>query len=170
MIKASPARAKELVFLPYMLGERSPRWNEKTGGAFLGMKMHHNREDYIRAVVEGVAYNLELILKTYRRYLPVDAMILTGGGAKGDVVCQILSDVFQAKLSTPDHVEEATAIGAAVIAGTGVGICNGFEEVNRFLKVQKEYRPDPQHTEIYDKMKRIFDAAYDALEPVFGMF
>lgn len=170
MMKASPAGAKELLFLPYMLGERSPRWNEKTSGAFIGMKMHHTREDYIRAAIEGAAYNLNIILSSYRKYVNVDSMILTGGGAKGEVVCQILSDVFGARLCTPDHVEEATSIGAAMVAGVGAGIYDSFEAITRFLTFQKEFKPNEANREIYDKMKRIFDVAYRALEPVFEMF
>ncbi len=170
MIESSPAGAKELVFLPYMLGERSPRWNEETSGAYLGIKMHHKREDYIRAAIEGVAYNLELILASYRKYLPAESLILTGGGAKGDVVCQILSDVFGSRLCTPDHVEEATSIAAAMVAGVGVGAYENFEDITKFLKFQKEYIPCKQNEEIYDKMKRIFDASYYALEKIYKMF
>ena len=170
MIEKSPAGAKELLFLPYMLGERCPRWNEETSGAFLGIKMHHTKEDYIRAVIEGVAYNLELILAAYRKYLSVDSLILTGGGAKGDVVCQILSDVLEAKLRTPDHVEEATSIAAAVTAGVGAGVYHSFEEISRFLKIQKEYTPNTDNEEVYHKMKKIFDASYYALESVYKMF
>lgn len=170
MIESSPAGAKGLLFLPYMLGERSPRWNEDTSGAYLGIKMYHTKEDYIRAAIEGVAYNLELILSAYRKYLPAENLILTGGGAKGDVVCQILSDVFCAKLNTPDHVEGATSIAAAVIAGVGVGAYDNFEDITRFLQFKKEYIPDKTNQAVYDKMKKIFDAGYYALENIYRMF
>lgn len=170
MIASSPAGAKELVFLPYLLGERSPRWNENTSGAFLGIKMHHQKEDYLRAVIEGVAYNLELILQAYRNYLPVDSMILTGGGAQGEIVCQILADIFQASLFTPNHVKEATSIAAAMIAGVGVGVYDSFDDVTRFLTIQKEYHPNQDNQAIYHKMKQIFDQSYHALKPIFLLF
>ncbi len=170
MIEQSPAGAKELVFLPYLLGERSPRWNSKTSGAFLGIRMHHRAEDYVRAVLEGVGYNLELILQAYRKYLTVDSMILTGGAAKGDVVCQILSDIFSARLHTPDHVEEATSIAAAMIAGVGAGVYDSFDEIERFLKLQKEYIPNNKNEKTYEKLKEIFDSSYFALQPIFEMF
>ncbi|PHV71402.1 xylulokinase [Sporanaerobium hydrogeniformans] len=169
-IVSSPAGAKGLIFLPYMLGERSPRWNEQTSGAFLGIKMHHEEEDYIRAVIEGVGYNLELILKAYRKYLSVNTLILTGGGAKGDIICQILSDIFNAKLQTPNYVEEATSIAAAMIAGVGVGVYKDFEEVTRFLQLNKEYLPHSENQKVYEKSKKIFDTGYEALKPLFEMF
>ncbi|MCC8140537.1 MAG: xylulokinase [Lachnospiraceae bacterium] len=170
MIEASPAGANGLLFLPYMLGERSPRWNEHTSGAFLGIKMQHDRNDYIRAVIEGVAYNMELILKAYRRYLKADSMILTGGGAKGDIVCQILSDVLNCTMRTPDHVEEATSIAAAVIAGVGAGVYPDFGAISEFLHFQKEYHPSADNQAVYQKRKAAFDAAYYALEPIYQMF
>lgn len=167
MIASSPAGAKNLLFLPYMLGERSPRWNTNTSGAFLGIKMHHTREDYLRSVIEGVAYNLELILQAYKKYLTVDSMILTGGGAKGDIICQILADIFETSLHTPNHVEEATSIGAAMVAGVGVGVYDNFESVTKFLNFQKSYIPNLEHKEIYDHLKLLFDRSYYALESVF---
>lgn len=170
MIEQSPAGAKELIFLPYLLGERSPRWNSITSGAFLGIKPHHMAQDYVRAVIEGIGYNLDLILRAYRKYLSVDSLILTGGGAKGDVVCQIISDIFKAKLYTPDHVEEATSIAAALIAGVGAGVYDSFDKIEWFLKLQKEYIPNKNNDEVYEKLKRIFDSSYFALRPIFEMF
>lgn len=125
MAEKSPAGAKGLLFLPYLAGERAPRWNPDASGSFVGIHMYHQREDYIRASLEGVAMNLALILQAYRKYLDIDRMILTGGGAKGDIVAQILADVLEAGLVRPDHVEEATSIAAAVIAGVGCCLSEG---------------------------------------------
>ncbi|MDD3339945.1 MAG: xylulokinase [Lachnospiraceae bacterium] len=170
MIEKSPAGAKNLIFLPYMLGERAPRWNPDTSGAFLGIKMKHQKEDYVRAVLEGVAYNLELILQAYRKYLPISEMILTGGGAKGATVCQILADVMQAKLTTPNNVETATSIGAAVIAGVGAGVFADFEAVDLFLQKDKVYEGRKETQAVYAPLKKIFDDSYCALQPVFEEF
>lgn len=168
MVKNSPVGAKGLLFLPYLLGERSPRWNPDTSGSFLGIKMCHEKADYVRAVLEGVAMNLELILKAYRKYMKIEHMILTGGGAKGNVVCEILSDVMDVILHTPSNVEEATSIGAAVIAGVGVGIYSDFSEVKRFLQFEQTYQPAPEHVAVYDERKPVFDKAYYCLEELYG--
>lgn len=66
LVRKSPAGAKGLIFLPYMLGERSPRWNPETSGSFLGIRMEHEKCDYVRAVLEGVAMNLDVILSAQR--------------------------------------------------------------------------------------------------------
>lgn len=166
-IEKSPAGAKGLLFLPYLLGERSPRWNEKTSGAFLGIRTEHKREDYLRAVLEGIGYNLELILKSFRENKSIDSLLLTGGGAQGDVLCQILADIMGAKLQSLSGAENATAIAAAMIGGVGVGAYESFDACKKFISYDREYLPNPEHKETYSRMKRIFDDSYFALMHVF---
>jgi xylulokinase len=167
MIEKSPVGAKNLIFLPYMLGERSPRWNPDTSAAFLGIKPEHEKKDYVRAVIEGIAMNMELILQSYRKQADISDMCLTGGGAKGRVVAQTLADVMNVELRMPDCVEEATAIGAAVIAGVGVGVFDGFEDVKRFLKFTDRVEPKKENVAEYEKLKPIFDEAYTCMLPLY---
>lgn len=167
LVEKSPAGAKGLVFLPYLTGERAPRWNPDASASFLGIRMYHTREDYVRAVLEGVGMNLELILKAYRKYLNIDRMILTGGGAKGDVVAQVLADILDAQLVRPDHVEEATSIAAAVIAGVGCGIYKDFGAIHSFLKFREPVAPDETKEAVYEKRKKVFDDAYYALKDLY---
>lgn len=167
LVESSPAGAKGLVFLPYLTGERAPRWNPDASAAFLGIRMYHTREDYVRAVLEGVGMNLELILRAYRKYLDIPRMILTGGGAKGDVLAQVLADVLDAELVRPDHVEEATSIAAAVIAGVGCGIYRDFGAIHSFLEFRAPVVPDEQNKGVYEKPKKVFEDAYQALKPLY---
>lgn len=169
LVESSPAGARGLMFLPYLAGERAPRWNPDASGSFLNIRMYHQREDYMRSVLEGVAMNLDLILKSYRKYLDIDSMILTGGGAKGDIVAQILSDVMNAEMIRPDHVEEATSIAAAVIAGVGCGVYKDFQAIHSFLKFHPAVKPDISKTQIYERSKEVFEAAYQALKPLYQM-
>ena len=170
LVMQSPPGAKKLLFLPYLLGERSPRWNPDTTACFLGIRPEHNREDYLRAVLEGVAMNLELILQAYQNRMKIEELILTGGGAKGEVLCQILADICSKTLKIPGNVAEATSIGAAVTAGVGAGIYTGFSEVKRFIQFERTYLPNAEHSEIYQKMKYLFDQSYNQLEPLFIKF
>ncbi len=167
MVESSPSGAKGLVFLPYLTGERSPRWNPDAAGSFTGIRMYHTREDYMRAVLEGVAMNLELILQSYRKNMTINDLILTGGGAKGAIVAQILSDVLDASLKSPNHVEEATSIAAAVIAGIGCGVYEDFSAIHQFLTFTEPVKPNEEVQDIYNKSKKIFDAVYKALYPLY---
>ena len=167
LVSSSPAGAKGLVFLPYLTGERAPRWNPDASGSFMGIRMYHKREDYIRAVLEGVAMNLELILQSYRQYMDIDDMILTGGGAKGDIVAKILSDVLNVNMHRPDHVEEATSIAAAGIAGVGCGVYDDFDAIHRFLKITDSVSPDETVQDCYRERKKVFDDVYQVLLPLY---
>lgn len=169
LVMHSPAGAKGLVFLPYMLGERSPRWNPDTSGSFLGIKMEHEKCDYIRAVLEGVAMNLDLILKAHREHAHVGELVLTGGGAKGDVVAQILSDVLGVTLHRLDHVETATSVAAAVIAGVGVGAFRDFSVIHQFVKPELAFHPNMDNRVTYDRQKALFEEGYRCLRAYYEL-
>jgi len=163
LVLQSPVGAKGLVFLPYMLGERSPRWNPDTSGSFLGIKMEHEKCDYIRAVLEGVAMNLSIILEAQKERTEITDLVLTGGGAKGDVLAQILSDVLNVNLHRLDHVEEATSIAAAVIAGVGVGVFEDFTVIHQFVKQVRDFVPNQDVQGVYEEQKVRFEKGYQCL-------
>jgi xylulokinase len=80
----SPVGANGLIFLPYPLGERSPRWSPRARGAFIGLIIRHTRADMIRAVLEGVTMNLRVILDGFRlQGAQIEAMRLIGGALVG---------------------------------------------------------------------------------------
>lgn len=169
-VRASPAGAKGLLFLPYLLGERSPRWNEKAKGSFVGLTLEHTAGDMLRAVMEGVAMNLSLILDVYRaQKANIGKLILIGGGARNVVWRQILADVLGTEIETPDTLEEATSMGAAIIAGVGVGIFPDLGVTDRFLKPENRYLPNGKTKELYARMKKAFDNCYFSLEKTFDI-
>ena len=167
LVLQSPPGAKGLIFLPYLLGERSPRWNPDTSGSFLGIRMEHKKCDYVRAVLEGIAMNLSVILEAQREHMKGKELVLTGGGAKGDVLAQILSDVLGVPLHRLDHVETATSIAAAVIAGVGVGVFKDFSVVDQFVKTDKTFYPREEYREVYDRQKKLFELGYQCLLPYY---
>ena len=97
-------------------------------------------------------------------------MTLTGGGARGAIVAQTLVDILETTLVTPDHVEEATSIAAALIAGVGVGAYKDFDAVGQFIHPQKCYTPNGATKAPYTKAKQLFDLSYNALLPLYELF
>ena len=163
----SPAGARGLLYLPYLLGERSPRWNPLARGAFIGLKMEHRREDVFRAVMEGIALNLNIIYRILKGQADIREIIVIGGLAAGKIERQILADVYGTRVLKPTYLEEATAMGAAVTAGVGAGIFGGFEAVSRFLEIDEIHEPNPENHEVYQGLMPLFDACYHALEDVY---
>jgi xylulokinase len=166
-VEASPAGARGLIFLPYLLGERSPRWNPRAKGGLIGLTMEHTREDVCRAVVEGVILNLNVILEIIKEFLPVKEITVIGGGARGPVWRRIMADIYGAEILMPDYLEEATAMGAAIIGGVGAGVFESFDVIDRFISIQERTSPDPAAAAVYDTKKEVFEKCYQALEPVF---
>lgn len=164
---SSPPGAGGLLYLPYLLGERSPRWNLDARGAFVGLSVTTTRGDMARAVLEGVGMNLKIILDILARASSFEEVRLIGGGVQGDLWQQILADIWQKPLLLPDRPQEATSMGAAVCAGVGIGAFHDFTAVHRFNRVAGTVVPDPSKAPLYRALQAAFDQAYEGLMPTY---
>lgn len=167
-VASSPVGANGLIFLPYLLGERAPWWNPDAKGSFIGLKLSSNKSDMLRAMLEGVAYNLRIIADIHKEHVPIKTMSLVGGGAKGMVWRQILADIFGMDIEIPQHIEECSSMGAAVIAGVGVGAFSGFESIEKFTKTDSIQKPDSKNHAYYNGVYPVFKQAYKQLEEIFS--
>ena len=156
-----------VIFLPYLLGERSPHWDPLARAAWLGMAMPTGKPELARAVLEGVALNLRLILDTLRAQVSLDAVRLIGGGSRSPLWRQILADCWQLPVQTLALKTEATAWGAAVAGGVGVGLYD-WEIAARQAQVIDAVDPNPAHTAAYAELTAIYADAYAALAPIYA--
>lgn len=156
-----------LLFLPYLLGERSPIWDKDARGAFIGLDMSHTKEEMCRAVEEGVAFNLKSILDILCGENKPSEITLIGGAAHSDIWSSILADIYECTVGLPKYLEEATSIGAAVCAGVGIGMFEDFHVVSKFNPVTKRVNINPSNQAFYRKQHLLFQQAYEGLKPVF---
>nr|WP_263324375.1 xylulokinase [Neobacillus sp. Marseille-Q6967] len=166
-IEQSPVGSNGIIFLPYLLGERAPRWDAQAKGAFIGLKSENQRGDLLRSVLEGVTMNLSIILDILRKQVDIDEMLVIGGGAKGAVWRQIMADIYNAKVIVPNVLEEAGSMGAAVTGGVGVGLYKDFNVINQFIEINSVHTPNREAVLAYQPIKQIFDDYYFALKDVF---
>jgi xylulokinase len=163
----SKAGANGLLFLPYLMGERSPYWNPMAKGAFIGLTIRHTRADMIRAVLEGVALNLNNILQAFiSQGAHVPAIRLIGGGAKARFWNQIMSNVYGIPVYRMKFLEEATSMGAALAGGIGVGLYSDFSLAESMNPIDEVIEPDLSIHKRYLELFPIFQKAYRVLEPV----
>ncbi|TXK77189.1 xylulokinase [Paenibacillus sp. N3.4] len=161
--------ANKLLYLPYLMGERSPRWNPSARATFLGLHMTHTRQDMTRAVMEGVAFNLKIILDTFLKAdIEIDRMWVLGGGAKGKLWRQILADIYEVDISVPCVLEEATSMGAAVAGGIGIGLLRDFSIAKQWVKHSELIVPSRDNRRIYREMYGAFEEAYHQLLPIYS--
>ena len=166
----SPPGAKGLIFLPYLMGERSPRWNPRARGAFIGLTIRHTRADMIRAVLEGVTMNLRVILDAFiAQGARIEAMRLIGGGARGRFWNRMMASIYGMPVHRLAILEEATSMGAALAGGVGVGLYPDFSMIDQMIQVAEVITPDPGAQAAYAEIYRIFEAAYHALSPIYDM-
>lgn len=167
-VETIPAGSDGLLYLPYLMGERSPRWNDKARGTFIGLTMNHSRAHILRSVMEGVALNLNVILETYRKNgATIENLITVGGGARNKAWLKILSEVMNINVQLPDILEGATSMGAAITAGVGIGLYENFDVIDRFLNITDEIKPSENAPEVYAHTKALFEDAYHVLTPIF---
>jgi xylulokinase len=164
----SPPGANNLLYLPYLLGERSPRWNPKARGAYFGLTMQHNRADVIRATLEGITLNLRVILEAFQEQgAQVEAMRVIGGGARGRVWRQIMADIYGIPVVRPALLEEATSMGAALAGGIAVGIFPDFSVAEALTPVVDSVSPNPELQGRYERIYEVFNRCYEAFVPLY---
>jgi xylulokinase len=157
-----------LIFLPYLMGERSPWWDPHARGAFVGLSMQHSKPQMARAVLEGVAFGLRQILNSLREHVPgIDALRLIGGGGKSQIWPQILADVLGLPIHRLALPGEATSWGAAVAAGVGAGLYDWSIAAER-SQVMQVVAPNPANQQRCDELLTIFTESYQALAPVYA--
>ncbi len=157
-----------LIYLPYLLGERSPRWNPDARGSLIGLSVTTTKGDISRAILEGVGYNLKVILDILQKKQKIEELILIGGGAKGKLWLQILADIWQKQIAVPQYLEEATSMGAAVCAGVGIGLYPDFAVMEKLNRTEYVIEPNREYKAVYGRMYDIFNESYEALVNVYG--
>ncbi len=163
-----PPGGNGLLFLPYLLGERSPHWNPLARGAFVGLAMPDGRAELTRAVLEGVAFNLRSILDVLQSQgVRVEAMRLIGGGSKSALWRQILADIYNLPIEQLALTAQATALGAAIAGGVAVGLFEDYSIAQQFVPVSDIDRPNPATQARYEALYGLFRETYEALEPIF---
>ncbi|AJY74241.1 xylulokinase [Paenibacillus beijingensis] len=156
------AGSEGVLFLPYLAGERTPHMDPAARAGFLGMTLKHRKEHLVRAVVEGVVYALRDSMELLgQQGIAADKVIASGGGAKHSVWLQCQADIFGKPVYTTKVKEEA-CVGAAIVAGTGVGIYRSISEgCNQAVALEERYyEPDQRHQELYDHYYGLFKQLY----------
>ena len=166
-IRQSPVGANGLIFLPYLLGERAPRWNPDAKGAWIGLKPETATGDLLRSALEGITMNLSICLDILRTQVEIEELLVIGGGAQNAIWRQMMADIFGVRVKAPGVLEEAGSMGAAVIGGVGAGIFQDFTAIDRFLSIKEEHSPNPEAKKAYEPIKELFDDCYFALESIY---
>jgi xylulokinase len=163
-----PAGSEGLIFLPYLMGERTPYSDSNARGCFIGLSITHTRAHMTRAILEGVAFGLKDSLELVKTLnIPVKEVRVSGGGAKSKLWRQILADVFDARIDMINSVD-GPSYGAAILASVGAGSFNSVNEACRkLIRVTESVSPNIHSIEKYKKVYKLYSGLYGTLKSTF---
>jgi gluconokinase len=146
--KVAPG-AEGILFLPYLNGERAPVWNQKAKGNFYGVSITHKKEHFIRAVLEGITFNLYQIGKALERLAGEPEKIYVNGGlARSPLWLQMMADIFEAEIYVSESHHSA-AWGAAWTALVGIGKVDSFEDIKKNIPMGDPVLPNKENSKVY---------------------
>lgn len=162
----SPIGANRLLYLPYLMGERSPILDENARGAFIGLSAIHTKYDLLRAVMEGVTYSQRQCLDVLRGMgVTFTEMLACGGGGRSAFWRQMLSDLYGCPVNTIASSGESPALGAAILAGVGAGVYTSVQQgCDEVIRMNTPELPDITHSSQYEPYYRVFCGLYPALK------
>ncbi|MFW6138384.1 MAG: xylulokinase [Spirochaetota bacterium] len=162
--KISPG-SEDLIFTPYLCGERTPYMDPNARGCFIGLSLRHTHFHMVRSIMEGVAYSLCESLDIFHELdVPVNKVICSGGGSRSSLWRQIQADIYGVSV-TWNRGEEHSATGAAIVAGIAIGE-SGLNAAarNRMMDVTE---PRHENTRLYNSQRKIFKRIYPQLAGIF---
>lgn len=162
-----PPASDGLIILPYFLGEKTPLFDPQARGVMFGLTLSHTKAHLFRAVLEAVIYGFRHHVEVLESagYVP-KRVLATNGGAKSAFWCQIAADVLGCQVrSFPTH--PGSAMGVAFLAGMSTGVFSDWSRIHDFLDGYRDYRPDRDNMDIYNRAYGIYRALYTQLDPCF---
>jgi len=165
--KAAPG-CDGLIYLPYLMGERTPHLDPYAKGVFFGISAKHGRNEMIRSVMEGVAYSLRDCLEIIKGMgVEVKQVRASGGGARSSLWRQMQADIFNTSISTINS-NEGPALGAAILAGVGAGIYSNVPEAcEAIIKLTNTQEPIEENVRVYNQYYEVYAELYQALKASF---
>ncbi|MFD1147030.1 gluconokinase [Saccharothrix hoggarensis] len=159
---AVPVGAAGVTALPYLLGERAPWWDADATSAVIGLRREHGRAVITRALVEGVAQQLALVLDAVRSVADVHAVRVTGGAFRSDLWATVLASALGLELELADD-SEGSGVGAALVGWRALGEIPSLTVAADLVKPVKTIAPDPAAVTHYARARPAIDRLYQAL-------
>lgn len=162
-----PAGSEGLIFHPYLAGERAPLWDTNARGSFFGLGLDHTKAHIIRAVLEGIVYNLYTILRALQDVAgPAKSIRATGGFAHSALWRQMLADVFDRTVIIPES-NEGSCFGAAVLGLYALERIPNLEHVTHMMSETHSHSPIAKNVECYQKILPLYAQLLKSFTPLY---
>ena len=163
-----PVGAERLLYMPYLMGERTPHLDPDARGVFFGLSAMHTRQHMLRAVMEGVAYSLRDCVEVFREMgISTGSMMACGGGGTSQLWRSMLAELYNCEVTTAAS-KEGPALGVAILASVGTGIYSTVQEAcEAIVKTDKVQTPDAENAKVYEKYYQLYRKLYPAMKNSF---
>lgn len=164
-----PIGSDRLLYLPYLMGERTPHLDPNCRGVFFGLSAMHTRQHLLRAVMEGVTFSQRDSVEVLREMgVSINEMLACGGGGSSALWRQMLADVYGCPVKTVVS-KEGPALGVAILAGAGTGVYSSVQDgCAAVIKTNPPQNPISQNSAEYEKFYNVYRALYPALKNNFS--
>jgi xylulokinase len=168
-IKSVPAGSRDVMFTPWLHGNRCPFEDTGARGMFFNIGIDTKKTELIHSVIEGVCYHLKWQLECSQKKVAIGNKVrFVGGGALAPMTCQILSDIIGLDVEVIKNPQNAGAMGAAIITAVGLGVIDGLDMANDLIEVELVYSPNTKNRKVYKKGFDIFKSLYYNNKKAFG--
>jgi xylulokinase len=166
----APAGSDGVIFLPYMMGERSPIWHTNARGVLFGLSLATPRAAIVRSILEGTVYALRHNMEVAAcAGVQIQELRSIGGGAQSDLWNQMKADILGIPISLPE-VSAGAPFGDALLAGMGIGLYPDPEKsIQTMIRIRKQYEPVEERHQRYGEFYQIFRRIYDHLREDFDV-
>ena len=167
-VKRAAPGSGGVIFTPWLHGNRCPFEDPDAAGMFFNIKLETGKTEMLRAVLEGICFHLRWMLECSEKKVTTSRVIrFVGGGALSEVSCQMLADILGRKIETVEDAQDVGAVGAAMIAGVGLGLIPSLESAGDYVTVGRSYLPNPENKAVYDRNYKVFVKLHDANAKLF---
>jgi xylulokinase len=166
LASAAKPGSQGLLFLPNMRPGGAPHNNLSDRGALIGLTLAHTRADVLRAVLEGITFNIRIMCEAMEKQagVPFSNLRMIGGGVKSALWRDIEASILNKEIVTLSAHQEANSLGASIIAGVGLGVFESFDDgVQEYVKERETVLPKEEWNRAYEKQYPLFNRAYSAL-------
>ncbi|MDA9297884.1 FGGY-family carbohydrate kinase [Pseudomonadales bacterium] len=161
--KSVDSGADGVIFLPYLMGERAPLWNDEARGVFFGLSRNHNRKHMIRAIFDSAGFALRSLLEEIESTgQEVEAIRSSGGLSRIHLIAQIKADVLGKEIHIVDQYE-TTALGAYILMGISTGLYKNLNDASSIVRIREIIFPNPENHAIYSKGYQLYKRIYSSL-------
>jgi xylulokinase len=165
----APEGAGGVIFTPWLKGERTPVEDRTLRGAFLNVSLTTDRSCFVRAVLEGVAFNARWLLDAVEGFVgrPLPVLRILGGGASSDLWCQIHADILGRRIERVADPMYTNLRGAALFAAMSLGKIS-LDDVRSLVRVTASFEPDPAARATYEPMYAEYKRLYSRLHGMYS--